>query len=96
MSPSPRSRAWSTGDRIAALSSALVALSLAVSLIWGYARIASASEAIPRLQSQQQTNMLDIRQLKTQQTNSDARYSEILSQLDRLNDKLDHLKETRP
>lgn len=97
MSPSAtRARDWSTGDRIAAVSSVFAAATVMVGLIWGYARVTNATEAIPRLETQQQRNTLDIRQLQTQQANSDARYAEILNQLDRLNDKMDRIKEARP
>lgn len=96
MSHLPRvERTWSIGSVIAAGSSLLGSVVIICGLIWGYAGVTFSTQSIPKIQAQQEANKLDIAVLKTQQANSDARYSEILSQLSALNTKLDRLNEQK-
>lgn len=88
-------RTWSIGSVIAAASSLLGSIVIICGLIWGYAGVTFATQSIPKIHAQQEANKLDIAVLKTQQANSDARYSEILSQLSALNTKLDRLNEQK-
>ena len=85
-------KSWTIGTLLAATTSVITLLAVAVGIIWGYSQVAYASQAIPSIHQQQETNRLDIAVLKAEQANSDARYSEILGQLASLNGKLDRME----
>lgn len=93
--PPTIARTWSLGSIVSAIASVMAVLSVLAGLIWGYAGVTYATQSIPKIQAQQEANKLDIAVLKTQQANSDARYSEILSQLATMNSKLDRLNDQK-
>ena len=89
-------KSWTIGTLLAATTSVVTLLAVAVGIIWGYSHVAYASQAIPSIQEKQETNRLDIAVLKAEQrverANSDQRYTEILGQLSQLNGKLDRME----
>lgn len=93
--PPTITRTWSVGSIVSATASIIAVLSVVVALIWGYAGVTYATQSIPSIKAQQESNTRDIAVLKVQQINSDARYTEILNQLSTLNSKFDRLSEQK-
>lgn len=80
---------WSAAGIAAAIGSVVATLSIIGTLWWAAAGVAYSAQRIPTLEQQQEINTRDIAVLKQAQQYSDARYSEILTQLRSINDKLD-------
>lgn len=96
MSHLPRvERTWSIGSVIAAGSSLLGSIVIICGLIWGYAGVTFATQSIPKIQAQQETNTRDIAVLKIQQINGDERFAEIQRQYESISAKLDRLNEQK-
>lgn len=86
--------AWTIGTLFSAMLAGLSILGLLANVEWGYASVNAQVRNLPEMIAQQGKNTTDIAKLQTQQANSDTRFTEILSQLARLNDKLDRRDET--
>lgn len=86
---------WSWSSTIGTITAVIGALGILTGVLWTYAGVTYAAQSIPAIKQQQDDNTRDIAVLKEARRNADQQYSEILSQLTRLNDKFDRLNEAK-
>ena len=90
---------WTIGSVLAASSSLFAVITVLVGMVLSYSSIKSAANNIPALQMQQMSNTQDIAVLKSHQRDMDAQnaaaLSAIFNQYQRLNDKLDSLRDSQ-
>ena len=86
---------WTIGTVLAATCSVVSLLSVLVAITCGYARVSYVTDNVPTVKAQQEALVRDVAVLKIQQQNGDSRYGEILTQLNKLNDKVDRLNDSK-
>jgi TolA-binding protein len=86
---------WTIGTVLAAACSIVSLLSVLVAITWGYARVTYATDNVPAMKAKQEVIERDVAVLKTQQQNGEAKYSEILAQLNKISDKVDRLNDSK-
>lgn len=86
---------WSIGTVLAAVGSLVTIVVVVVGMIWGYAGISYAAHNIPQIQNTQDSLKQRVAVIEANAKNGDAKQSEILQQLYRLNDKVDRLSEQK-
>lgn len=86
---------WTIGTVLAAACSVVSLLSVLVAITWGYARVAYATDNLPGIKAQQEVISRDVAVLKIQQQNGEAKYAEILAQLNKISDKVDRLNDSK-
>lgn len=88
-------RTWTIGTVLAAIGSLVTVVVVVVGMIWGYAGISYATSSIPQIKETQEGLTQRVGVIEANVKNSDAKQTEILQQLYRLNDKIDRLSETK-
>ena len=86
---------WTLGTVLAASCSVVSLLAVLVGITWGYARVTYATDAVPVLKAKQDQIVHDVAVLQTQQQASDAKFAEILAQLNKISDKVDRLNDSK-
>lgn len=91
----PVEHSWTIGTVLAAGASLVTILVVVAGMIWGYAGVSYATNSIPQVQTTQDELKQRVSVLEANVKSGDAKQTEILQQLYRLNDKIDRLSETK-
>lgn len=94
MAPNPVDR-WSWEKALGITAAVVSIITVMSGALWMYAGVSYASQAIPQMQVDINAHGNRLSTLEEANKNRDLQYSEILSQLNRLNDKFDRFKEDR-
>jgi hypothetical protein len=89
------SNSWTLGTVLASITSLLSLLGMIGTVIWFSSHVNDAVAGIPNVIKTQQSYGTDINTLKIQQQYTDMRYAEIMTELSKINQKLDEQRDRR-
>lgn len=90
------SNSWTLGTVLASITSLLSLLGMIGTVIWFSSHVNDAVAGIPATNDRSLLNAKEITVLKVQQQYTDMRYAEIMTQLAKINQKLDEQRDLRP
>jgi hypothetical protein len=94
MSSIPHVRnSWTLGTVLAATTSVMSLLSMLIGGVWFAARLDESTKNIPAIILQVNQRARDVAVLQNQQHYTDMRYAEIMTELAKINEKLDRRRQ---
>lgn len=91
----PVENSWTTGTILASCTSILSLLGMLGSVIWFSSHVNDAVAGIPALVTKTSLTREEVTTLKVQQQYTDMRYAEIMTELAKINQKLDEQRDRR-